>query len=504
MIAIHRGWERYESRAARAKTTFESIRSPNVNDRHPIPWFSIHCQHDCLMGVLSSLSQRPDTSPMRATRDSSTTTDACIVFLYIDTVDDDCDRAIGSAAAFENVTTRVCAVFVVIRATTIVALEATMAIYQPFSVRGAVQGGVSTLLRHGTVTGRHVGCPKGISIHPSMRANGFNDTDGEVFGQIGPMARRKRLVAMGSASSNREDTAMMLTSERSGMVNREVVLFLLQLELDSQLQRALTYEDFDLVKDVRERRNKVDGALREMQKAKGYGCGSRRSGQSGQFGTLAPKALSIRAKLSKAIEEEDYSHAAQLRDELAAIEEHSAEANMPCPVVDPEFALGEMIMHNSKGYRGVICGWDLACCEDDAWKIQNNAGALKHGTDQVFYHVLVNIADWPINDDLAPVAYVPEEALDSVALADFDSEEPLVNAQFQHPYSYLMFLGTDGHGNMIPCKQLREKYCMERRDVYPSDWEDGQDDGSSEHRGPIIPGIDMSSLDNDPEDDDDE
>ena len=375
-----------------------------------------------------------------------------------------------------------------------------MVLSKTVSVHGVGHGAACTLLRHAR---RHVGCANGLSIQYSMQTNGYNN-DG-CFGWIAPMATRKRQVAVGSASSNREHTAMLLTSERSGMVNREVVLFLLQLELDSQLQRALTYEDFDLVKDVRERRNKVDGALREMQKAKGYGCGSRRSGQSGQFGTLAPKALSIRAKLSKAIEEEDYSYAAQLRDELAAIEEHSAEANMPCPVVDPQFSLGEMIIHNSKGYRGVICGWDLACCEDDAWKIQNNAGALKHGTDQVFYHVLVNIGDWPIDDDLAPVAYVPEEALDSVALADFDSEEPLVNAQFQHPYSYLMFLGTDGHGNMIPCKQLREKYCVERRDVYPSDWEDEEGgDGSSNGRGTIIPGIDMSSLDNDADDGEDD
>lgn len=311
-------------------------------------------------------------------------------------------------------------------------------------------------------------------------------------------------------SDNTQDSSE--TSERSSMVNKEVVLFLLQLELDSRLQRALTYDRFDEVKDLRDRRNKVDGALRMMQQAKGYGCGSRRATQSDQFGNLAPTALSIRAKLSKAIEEENYAVAAELRDALAEIEEQSAEANTPCPVGNPEFSLGQMIVHSTKGYRGVVCGWDFACCETDVWKRETDAGKLPHGTDQVFYHVLVDIADWPmVDDEVAPVAYVAEELLDKITLADFDSDEPLVNTPFQHPYSYLLFLGTDSHGNMIPCRQLREKYCVDRRDDDFSDSEDegcdDDDDGpqpssggdggntSSWGGGNSIPGIDMRSLD---------
>ena len=311
-------------------------------------------------------------------------------------------------------------------------------------------------------------------------------------------------------SDNTQDSSE--TSERSSMVNKEVVLFLLQLELDSTLQRALTYDRFDEVKDLRDRRNKVDGALRMMQQAKGYGCGSRRATQSDQFGNLAPTALSIRAKLSKAIEEENYAVAAELRDALAEIEEQSAEANTPCPVGNPEFSLGQMIVHSSKGNRGVGCGLAFACCETDVWKRETDAGRLPHGTDQVFYHVLVDIADWPmVDDEVAPVAYVAEELLDKITLADFDSDEPLVNTPFQHPYSYLLFLGTDSHGNMIPCRQLREKYCVDRMDDDFSDSEDegcdDDDDGpqpssggdggntSSWGGGNSIPGIDMRSLD---------
>ena len=276
-------------------------------------------------------------------------------------------------------------------------------------------------------------------------------------------------------------------AEQSALVNREVVLFLLQLELDSKLQRALTYDRFDEVKELRDARNKVDGALGMMQTKKGYGCGTRRAMRSEQFGTLAPSALSIRANLSRAIEEEDYAKAAELRDQLAALEEQSAEANMLCPVGEPEFGLGQVVIHSTKGYRGVICGWDFCCCEDDVWKRTNNAGSLENGTDQVFYHVLVDVADWPMDfasmgDELdAPVAYVAEELLDEITLADFDSDEPLVNTPFQHPYSYLMFLGTNGSGNMIPCRQLRERYDVERTvdrsgEDSDEDWDDLVDD----------------------------
>ena len=339
---------------------------------------------------------------------------------------------------------------------------------------------------------------------------------GRVIGSKKVAGDRMRCIARAGWTSMNNDT-----SERSAMVNREVVLFLIQLELDSQLQRALTYDNFDLVKELRRKRDSIDEALRELQKEKGYGCGSRHARDGSQF-NLAPQALAIRADLSRAIEEEKYDEAARLRDKLTEIEESTEEANMPCPVAEPAFSLGQMIVHTTKGYRGVVCGWDLACCEDDAWKTSASTGSLKGGEDQVFYHVLVDVGDWPLEDELAPVAYVAEELLDEASMADFESDEPLVNSSFQHPYSYLMFLGSDGHGNLIPARQLREKYCIERRDVHPpgqgdSDESDGDDEfpfgsngngndpngngnnGSGNGNdiwggGPTIPGIDMRSL----------
>lgn len=91
----------------------------------------------------------------------------------------------------------------------------------------------------------------------------------------------------------------------------------------------------------------------------------------------------------------------------------------------------------------------------------------------------------------------------------------------QHPYSYVLFLGQDARGDMIPCRQLRDKYGARRRDVYKPGTEPSEDGGADDDSaddggggggsggGPRdggsgggggggkirIPGIDMSSLD---------
>lgn len=346
--------------------------------------------------------------------------------------------------------------------------------------------------------------------------------------KCGAPAVRRIATIVRATMAGRASGVPSLTCERSALVNREVVLFLFQLEMDAQLQRALTYENFDTAQEVRQRRQQVDQALRELQEAKGYGCGARGAALSSKF-DHAPMALSIRARMSAAVREERYADAARLRDELSKIEEQAAAAELPCPVSEPRYTLGQMVVHNGKGYRGVVCGWDLACCESADWQAKAGVDALSGGADQVFYHVLVDSADWPQDADEAPVAYVAEELLDSASLADFGSPEPLVDSSFDHPYAYLMFLGSDGHGNMIPCRQLREKYCIQRQDRYgpgqEEEWEDvdGEDGGSNgggggqggpdgDQGGVVaeegsaqednrvwgktkIPGIDMSSLD---------
>lgn len=252
--------------------------------------------------------------------------------------------------------------------------------------------------------------------------------------------------------------------ERSALVNREVVLFLFQLELDQQLQRALNYESFDAAQEIRQRRQQVDEALKELQAFKGPKCGARLACNSDQA-DLAPTILRLKMEMQQAVEQERYDDAAALRDKLRPLEEQSRSAaeEQGRVSMEPRFSLGQVVVHATRGYRGVVCGWDGACCEDEEWQ----QGAGISSPSQVFYHLLVDVRDWPSEDDQPPVAYVAESSLAAASGADFSLKAPLNGAgMFQHPYTYLLFLGPDGQGNMMPCRQLRDKYCAERKDVY--------------------------------------
>ncbi|KAL4857449.1 Clp protease adapter protein ClpF [Chlorella vulgaris] len=337
-------------------------------------------------------------------------------------------------------------------------------------------------------------------------------------------AEQRGLQRLSAVQWGSDPATSVLTSERSLLINKEVVLFLFQLDMDSQLQRALTYEHFDMAQDVRARRQQVDAALKELSQVKGPGCGARVASCSDQM-EYAPQIVTVKAQMQEAAAAERYDDAAALRDRLRKLEAAAAEAAAQylCPVEEPRFTLGEMVVHTTKGYRGVVCGWDLACCEGTEWQQAAGVSELANGADQVFYHLLVDSRDWPLDGDSPPVAYVAEECLTPGSAADFTSDQPLVDGSFEHPYSYLLFLGADGQGNMVPARQLRDKYCVGRRDVYApgeSRWEeqeeedgggsssDGNNGGGSGPEGPDgapppaggagrrkIPGIDMSSLD---------
>ena len=40
---------------------------------------------------------------------------------------------------------------------------------------------------------------------------------------------------------------------------------------------------------------------------------------------------------------------------------------------------------------------------------------------------------------------------------------------FDHVYLYTLFLGQDARGNMLPVRQLRDRYSQQRQDVYPKE-----------------------------------
>ncbi|GFH14726.1 UVR domain-containing protein [Haematococcus lacustris] len=57
-----------------------------------------------------------------------------------------------------------------------------------------------------------------------------------------------------------------------------------------------------------------------------------------------------------------------------------------------------------------------------------------------------------------------EEDSGGVSWMEMFGSEPL-----EHPYRYILFLGQDARGDYMPCRQLRDKYSVRRRDVHRPD-----------------------------------
>ncbi len=126
--------------------------------------------------------------------------------------------------------------------------------------------------------------------------------------------------------------------------------------------------------------------------------------------------------------------------------------------------------------------------------------------------------DWEFDASQPPVAYVAEQLLFAPELAEGDGAgcglswlEVYGPQELQHPYAYVLFLGPDARGDLLPCRQLRDKYNAPRRDVYAPGAEGGEEEGSGGGEdgsggggggqggsggggGISIPGVDMSSL----------
>eukprot|EP00878_Enallax_costatus_P002909 GHUV01003103.1.p1 GENE.GHUV01003103.1~~GHUV01003103.1.p1 ORF type:complete len:415 (+),score=115.19 GHUV01003103.1:208-1452(+) len=326
----------------------------------------------------------------------------------------------------------------------------------------------------------------------------------------------RALQRQGRAAGDRE-------CERSALVNEEIVYFIFQLELDAQLQRALNYEAYEAAQQIRVKRETVDMALRDMQERKASSAASSFSSMSEDDETVAmgqaaqasldlsdsmSEGLRLRSEMQRAVQEERYADAAKYRDMLTQLDRQAKQAaalatEQGDASSNIQLRLGQRVVHKTRGYRGVVVGWDVGCCEDEEWQNVAKVSELKKGLGQPFYHLLVEVSDWSYDAAQPPVAYVAQELLatpelddDGTSWSEVYGPDPL-----QHPYSYVLFLGQDARGDMLPCRQLRSKYNARRRDVYrPGTEENDADDdnsgggGGGGGKGPIIPGIDMTSL----------
>lgn len=269
------------------------------------------------------------------------------------------------------------------------------------------------------------------------------------------------------------------------MVNEETVYFIFQVEFDVQLQRSLNFEAYETAKEVRQKRQRVDEALARLQQRKTQtgGPSAAVSGTtSGEallsLDELASEGLRLRTEMAKAVAEERYTDAARFRDALAQLDtrgkaSQAVQEQLSQAAPLRRLRLGQRVVHKQFGWRGMVCGWDPYCCESSEWAVTSKAELLKNGLRQTFYHVLVDAGDWKYDANNPPVAYVAEERLTCPEVEGKGTwRTEFGDDAFEHPYAYCLFLGADGSGDYVPCRQLRNKYNIQRRDVYAPGEED--------------------------------
>ncbi|THU45108.1 hypothetical protein C4D60_Mb02t14390 [Musa balbisiana] len=247
---------------------------------------------------------------------------------------------------------------------------------------------------------------------------------------IGPSLRRQELLRLHPTSSSRtrrmssrvratwpfrsNGKEMDANIERSEAANEDILIFFFQLDLETRIQYALNMEQYEAAQQLR---NKLD---------------------------------------EKAIENENYAVAAELRDEISKLETEILAASakaLAYESIQYAFRLGQRVRHKKFGYRAVICGMDPVCCESSSWMEIAHVDKLLQGRNQPFYQVLVDVHA----DPNLLVAYVAEENLLANEQPDMD--------RFDHPYASFLFYGMDTAGDFIPIKQLREKYNKPRHEV---------------------------------------
>ncbi|EOY01785.1 UvrB/uvrC motif-containing protein isoform 4 [Theobroma cacao] len=230
------------------------------------------------------------------------------------------------------------------------------------------------------------------------------------------------------------DQELGASSERSETANEDILIFFFQLDLATQVQRALNLEEYEIAQQLRNKLTEVEAEILKQKEAK-RGLSSKSEAQD--------KAISIvrlRGDLQNAIETENYALAAKLRDDISKLEAESLAASAKALAYENAqyaFRLGQKVQHKIFGYRAVVCGMDPVCCESSSWM----------ETAQVDVYADPNLL----------VAYVPEENL-------LAPEQPDLR-RFDHPYISFLFYGMDAAGDFIPIKQLREKYNRPRHEI---------------------------------------
>ena len=117
-----------------------------------------------------------------------------------------------------------------------------------------------------------------------------------------------------------------------------------------------------------------------------------------------------------------------------------------------KFCCGEQVRHRKYGYRGVVVGWDCTCTANEDWVGIMGVRNLKSGTEQPFYHVLVDVRD---RTD-AQTTYAAQENLEQLK---FDENIKELADPIMHPEIEAYFTSfVPVEGRYILSENLRDSY----------------------------------------------
>lgn len=173
-------------------------------------------------------------------------------------------------------------------------------------------------------------------------------------------------------------------------------------------------------KSVKGRPGAARASAEEERSARWPGRRGAAASQTAGSALNAAKALEVvelelagaKAELDALISNEDYSGAALQHDEVLR---HSLRRRVLELEVEKvarssiAFSVGHIISHARYGYRGVIFGYTPTCVASEDWILQMGVDKLKHGRNQPFYHVCVDLRDRPGGQ----TTYVAQENLET-------------------------------------------------------------------------------------------
>ena len=244
--------------------------------------------------------------------------------------------------------------------------------------------------------------------------------------------------------------------------------------MEQQVGKAQVYEADDVVREIMRRQDELEQLTEEVKGRRAAAGGGAAAAQA-ELEAATASAFALQVEMQKCIDDERYEDAATKRDMLQVVQAKAGKAKATLgewgvgegAAVSYRYAVGQCVAH-ADGWTGVVCGMDASCCEGEGWREAHGAGFAERGENQPFYHVLPDVAECPliVDGNQCYVAYVAEERLSApeppATWVEVHGRDKVV----AHPFLDRLFYGADGEGNWVPSKALRNKYKLDRKDVY--------------------------------------